>query len=119
MNKYAIVLIEAKQPPYRLIYTLSLMELKTLKSYIKTHLKIKFTQFFKSPVGAPIFFDKKPDGSFYLYINYWDLNNLTIKYQYPLLLIGESLDYLGRAKQFTQLNLINAYYQRRVQEDDK
>lgn len=39
MNKYVIEFKDEKQPPYRPIYTLSSVKLKTLKTYIKTHLK--------------------------------------------------------------------------------
>ncbi len=95
------------------------MELETLKTYIKTHLKTGFIQPSKSSAGAFTIFDKKFDGSFRLYINYWDLNNLTIKNWYTLPLIGESLDQLGRAKRFTQLNLTSVYYQMRIWEGDK
>lgn len=41
-NKYTIKLIEGKQPLYGFIYIPSLVELETLKTYIKTHLKIGF-----------------------------------------------------------------------------
>ena len=46
------------------------MELKTLKTYIKTHLKTGFIRLSKSPAGAPILLNKKPDGSFCLYVDY-------------------------------------------------
>ena len=42
MNKYIIKLIKKKQQPYKPIYTLSLVELETLKVYIKTQLKTGF-----------------------------------------------------------------------------
>ncbi len=42
MNEHAIKLIEGKQPPYEPIYALSPVELETLKTYIKTHLKTGF-----------------------------------------------------------------------------
>ncbi len=42
INKYAIELIEEKQPFYRPIYTLNLVKLDTLKAFIKTYLKISF-----------------------------------------------------------------------------
>ena len=73
----------------------------------------------KSPAGAPILFDKKPDGSLCLCVDYWGLNNITIKNRYPLPLVGESLDRLGRAKQFTQLDLTSAYHQMRIKEGDQ
>ena len=38
INKHAIELEEDKQPPYKPIYNLGLVELETLKTYIKTNL---------------------------------------------------------------------------------
>ena len=119
INKHAIKLQDGKQPPYVPIYSLGLVELETLKTYIKTHLKFGFIWPFKSPAGAFIQFDKKPDGSFWLCVDYWGLNNLTIKNQYPLPLIGEALDRLGRAKQFTQLDLTNVYHRMRIREGNE
>lgn len=77
---------------------MDLVELETLKTYIKTHLETEFIQSFKSLSSTPIFFDQKPDGSFWLYINYWGLKNLNIKNQYVLLLIGELSNQLSWAK---------------------
>ncbi len=79
MNEYAIVLMEGKQPPYGPIYALNPVELETLKAYIETHLKTGFIRLSKSPADAHIFFDKKPDNSLRLCVNYHGLNNLTIK----------------------------------------
>ncbi len=101
MNEHIIELIKEKQPLYGLIYVLSPVKLETLKIYIKTYLKTSFIWPSKSPARAPIFFDKKPDGSFCLYVNYQGLNNLIIKNWYPLSLIGKSLDQLNQIKWFT------------------
>ncbi len=95
INEHVIELIEGKQPPYGPIYALSPMELETRKAYIETHLQTGFIQLSKSPTGAPILFDKKPDGSLRLCVDYWGLNNLTIKNWYPLPLIDEAIDRLG------------------------
>ena len=94
------------------------MELETLKTYIKTYLKTRFIRPSKSPAGAFILFDKKPDGNLCLCMDYRDLNNLTIKNQYWLSLISELLDRLSRAKRFTQLDLTSAYHQMRIKEGD-
>ena len=88
MNENIIELEENKQPPFRLIYILGPIELKTLKTYIKTNLANGFICPSKSPARAPIFFNQKTDGSLHLCVNYWGLNNLTIKNQYQLSLIG-------------------------------
>ncbi len=114
LNEHAIELVEGKQPPYGPIYALSPVELETLKTYIETHLKTGFIRPSKSPAGAPILFDKKPDGSLRLCVDYRGLNNLMIKNRYPLPLIGESLDRLGQAERFTQLDLTSAYHQMRI-----
>ena len=118
-NGHAIDLEEGKQPLYRPIYSLGPVELETLKIYIKTHLKTGFIQPFKSPTSTPIMFDKKPDGSLRLCIDYWSLNNLTIINRYALLLIGESLNRLGQAKRFTQLDLTSAYHRIRIKESNE
>ena len=52
-------------------------------------------------------------------VDYWGLNNLTIKNQYLPPLIGELLDRLGQAKKFTQLDLTSAYHQMRIKEGNK
>ena len=119
LNEHAINLEDGKQPPYGPVYSLGLVKLETLKIYIETHLKTGFIWPFKSPAGAPILFDKKPDGSFRPCVDYWGLNNLTIKIRYLLALIGESPDWLGRAKRFIQLDLTSVYYQIKIKEGDE
>ncbi len=119
MNEHAIELIERNQLPYGPIYALNPVELETLKAYIETHLKTALIRPSKFPAGAPILFDKKLDGSLRLCVNYRGLNNLTIKNRYPLPLIGEALDRLGRAKRFTQLDLTSAYHQMRIWKGDE
>ena len=114
INTHTIDLEESKQPPYGPIYSLGPVELEILKTYINTNLANGFICPSKSLAGAPILFDKKPDRNFRLCIDYWDLNNITIKNWYLLLLVGESLNYLGRAKWFTQLDLTNTYHQIRI-----
>ena len=118
ISKLAIELQDSKQPLYRPIYSLGPVELETLKTYNKTHLKTGVIQPSKSPADAPLF-DKKSDGSFWLCVNYWGLNNLTIKNWYPLPFIDKALDRLGRAKQFIQLDLISAYHQMQIREGNE
>ena len=47
-------------------------------------------------------------------INYRKVNNLTVKNRYPLPNIGESQDKLKGAKQFTKIDLRNAFYRIRI-----
>ena len=119
MNEHAIELEEGKELPFGPIYSLGPVELETLKTYIETNLANGFIRPSKSPAGALILFDRKPDGSLRLCVDYRGLNNITIKNRYPLPLIGKLLDQLGRARRFTQLDLINAYYRMRIREGDE
>ena len=119
MNEYAIKLKEGKQLLFGPIYSLGPVELETLKTYFETNLANDFIRPSKSPAGAPILFDRKPDKSFCFCVDYPGLNNITIKNRYSLPLIGDSLDRLGQAKHFTQLDLTNAYYWMRICEGDK
>ena len=119
MNQHAIELQKGQQLSYGPIYSLGPVELETLKIYIETNLANGFIRPSKLPAGASILFVEKPDGSFYLCVDYRGLNNLTIKNRYLLPLIGESLDRLDRAMRFTQLDLISAYHQMRIKEGNK
>ena len=102
INNHAIELVDyCQQPPYRPIYSLGLMELETLKAYIKTNLANGFIRPSKSPIGALILFDQKSNGSLRLCVDYQGLNNLIIKNRYSLSLIGELLNKLERARRFT------------------
>ena len=101
INDHAIELEEGKQPLFDPIYSLRPIELETLKTYIKTNLANSFIQISKFPTRVPILFDRKPNKSFCFCVDYWGLNNITIKNQYLLLLIGKLLDRLGWAKRFT------------------
>ena len=52
-------------------------------------------------------------------MDYRALNALTKKDWYPLPLINETLERIGKASWFTKLNVIQAYYKLRVTEGDK
>ena len=119
INEYAIKFEENKQPLFGPIYSLGPVELKTLKTYIETNLANRFIRLSKSSVGAPILFDRKPDGSLYLCVDYSGFNNITIENWYPLPLIGKFLDWLGCARQFSLLDLTNAYSRMSICEDDE
>ena len=110
INDHPINLLDKKQPPYGPIYSLGPVELEMLKTCIEANLASGFIKLFKSPTGTPILFIQKKNSNLHFFIDYRELNNLTIKNHYPLPLIGESLNRLGYAKYFTQLDLTNVYH---------
>ena len=52
-------------------------------------------------------------------IDYRDLNNITIKSKYLILLIVDLFDQLGKARYFTKLDLRSRYYQVRIAKGDE
>ncbi|GAA6043399.1 hypothetical protein JCM8097_008572 [Rhodosporidiobolus ruineniae] len=105
---HEIIIEDDKSIPTSRIYPLSASELEVLAAYIKDNLKSGFIRRSSSPVGAPILFVKKKDGSLRLCVDYRNLNSVTRKNKYPLPLINETLDRLCGAKFFTKIDIRNA-----------
>ena len=101
INEHVIKLEKGKQPSFGLIYSLRLVELEILKTYIEINLANSFIWPSKSSAGVLILFNRKPDKSLCFCVDYWGLNNITIKNRNLLSLIGKSLDRFGQAKRFT------------------
>jgi hypothetical protein len=107
---HEIPIDEGKEIPHTKIFPLSTDELATLRDSIDNNLKHQFIVPSTSPVGTPILFVKKKDGSLRLCVNYHSLNSVTIKNKYALPLVGEALNRLSKAKYYTQLDLRNGYH---------
>ena len=100
INNYAIELVDDWQPSYGPIYSLGFVKLEILKACIENNLANGFIRPSKSPVRVLILFDKKPDGSLRLCVDYRSFNNLIIKNWYLLPLVRESLNQLGWVRRF-------------------
>jgi len=85
-------------------------QLKKVRTYLDENLKREFIKPSKSSAEYLILFVSKKNGMKQLCVNYRQLNEITKQDSYPLLLIKELQDQLGRAKWFTSLNLKEAYY---------
>ena len=70
-------------------------------------------------MASPFFFVGKKDGRLQLCQDYRYLNEHTIKNAYPLPLIGELLDKLKGAQQFTKLDVRWGYNNVRIQDGDQ
>lgn len=73
---------------------MALAKLKELKVQLQELVGKKFIKRSVSLWGAPILFVKKKDGIFKLYINYKQLNKVTVCNKYPLLCINDLFDQL-------------------------
>ena len=72
-----------------------------------------------SPVSSSLFFVKKKDGGLRPCIDYRSLNQITVKYSYPLPLIATMTEPLHGARFFTKLDLRSAYNLVRIWEGDE
>ena len=93
-------------------------ELKELKAQLEELLNKGFIRPSTSPWGAPILFEKKKDGSLRLCIDYRQLNQATIRNQYPLPRIDELFDQLQGSWIYSKIDLRSGYHQLKVREND-
>ena len=106
-------------PPLGPIYSLSQLELETLREYIDENLRSGFIRPTNSPCGAPVLFVKKKDGSLRLCVDYRGLNKITRKDRYPLPLISDLLDSPRKARIYTKIDLRHAYNLVRIAPGDE
>jgi hypothetical protein len=108
--EYYINLEPEFQLLYNPIYTLLERKLEVLWKYLNTSLKKKWIRYSTSPASTLIIFILKKGGSLYLYINYRNLNRITIKNRILLLFINKIIDRLYKAKIYIKLDLKDIYY---------
>jgi hypothetical protein len=118
-HDHRILLLEGKVPPFEPLPALDEGRLQTLREYLETSLEWGWIRSSTSPVGAPIHFVKKKDGSLRLCVDYWGLNAITVTDRTPLPLIGEALDQLANAKIYTKLDVKDVYHNLRIVEGDE
>ena len=63
-------------------------------------------------------FVKQKDGTQRLYIDYRELNKVTIKNRYPLTRIDDLFDQLQRARVFSKIDLRSGYHQLLIRPED-
>jgi len=97
-------------PPYSHIYLLSGTELSLLHEFLNDMLSKRFILLSQLPAGAPVLFEKKKDGTLQLCVNFWNLNKITQKNQYPNPFIINLLDQLSSPNVYTKLYLCAGYY---------
>ncbi|GJU67225.1 putative reverse transcriptase domain-containing protein [Tanacetum coccineum] len=94
--EFRIDLVPGAAPVAREPYRLATSEMKELSVQLQGLLEKGFIHPSSSAWGAPVLFVKKKNGSFRMYIDYRELNKLTVKNCYPLPRIDDLFDQLTR-----------------------
>jgi hypothetical protein len=104
-----IIDTQEKNSLFDIIYNLFAKELRILRVYIEKNLEKEFITSFTSFAATLIFFTKKKDDELRLYVDYRDLNEITIKNRYSFFLIEEVMNRLVEVKIYIKLDIRVAY----------
>ncbi|GJV72324.1 putative reverse transcriptase domain-containing protein [Tanacetum coccineum] len=116
--EFQIDLVPGAAPVARAPYRLAPSKMKELSEQLKELSDKGLIRPSSSPWGAPVLFVKKKDGSFWMCIDYQELNKLTVKNRYPLPSIDDLFDQLQGSSIYSKIDLRSAYHKLRVREED-
>nr|GEZ26968.1 putative reverse transcriptase domain-containing protein [Tanacetum cinerariifolium] len=112
------LIVHGAAPIARAPYRLAPSGMKDLSEQLKELFDKGFIRPSSSPWGAPVLFVKKKDGSFRMYIDYRELNKLTVKNRYSPPRIDDLFDQLQGSSVYSKIDLRSGYHQLRVREED-
>jgi len=111
---HKIQLQKSKTSIFESLYDMSQDKLQVLKKYLKNNLIKDFIQVSSFFAISLILFVKKSSEELRFCVNYWSLNIMTVKNQYSLLLIRETLNRLTKIKYYIKLNIIAVFNKLRM-----
>ena len=94
-------------------------EREEVQAFMEDQLRKGYIRSSKSPQTSPVHFVVKKDGTWRMVQDYRHLNQWTVKNGYPLPLIADILDGVGKRKVFMKLDLRWGYNNIRIKEGDE
>ena len=101
------------------IYSLSKNKRDKVQNFVNNQLRKGYIRPSKSPQTLPVFFVNKKDRSKRMVMDYHNLNNQTVKNNYPLPLITDLIDNMGSKRVFTKMDLWWGFNNIRIKEGDE
>ena len=106
-------------PKKKKIYSLSREEREEMQVFVEDQLRKGYICPSKLPQTSPVHFVAKKDDTWRMVQDYQYINQWMIKNRYPLPLIADILDGVGKRKVFTKLDLRWGYNNIRIKEGDE
>nr|GEV10874.1 putative reverse transcriptase domain-containing protein [Tanacetum cinerariifolium] len=98
----------------RALYRLAPSDMQELSAQLQELLDKGFVRPSFSPWGSPVLFVKKKDGSFWMCIDYHELNKLTVKNRYSLPRNDDLFNQVQGSSVYSKIDLRLGYHQLRV-----
>jgi hypothetical protein len=115
---FSVNLMPGATPVSKAPYRMNTPELEELQLQLEELLRKGYIRPSVSPLGAPVLFVNKKDGTLRLCIDFRQLKKVTVKNKYPLSRIDDLFDQLKDAKIFSKIDLRSRYHQVRIKDED-
>ena len=119
VQDHAIDLKEMFKPQKGRIYPLPKNKREKVQNFVEDQLRKGYIRPSKSPQTSPVFFVGKKNRSKRMVIDYHNLNDQTVKNNYPLPLIMDLIDNMGSKKVFTKMDLRWGFNNVRIKKGDE